>query len=216
MSMSDVNDAEEKLETVLSDVKSWMDGKQLKLNPNKTEVLIVGKKMSLRRLGTRSLRILDSTLDGRSAVKDLGVLLDENLSFEAQINKVVKVAGYHLRNIGFVRKHLDEDTVKMLLHDYVTSRLDYCNSLYFGLPKYRLRKIQYVMNRAVRLLRGLAPRERVTAVLMELLHWLPIKARIVFKIFKSSDFSSLEIWKTRISKESSQRFSSGYYYGASA
>ncbi|XP_076061404.1 uncharacterized protein LOC143037170 [Oratosquilla oratoria] len=137
--------------------------------------------MSLRRLGTRSLRILDSTLDGRSAVKDLGVLLDENLSFEAQINKVVKVAGYHLRNIGFVRKYLDEDTVKMLLHNYVISRLDYCNSLYFGLPKYRLRKLQYVMNRAVRLLRGLAPRERVTPVLMEL-HWLPIKARIVFKI----------------------------------
>lgn len=69
-------------------------------------------------------------------VKDLGVLMDENISICSQISKVVKVSGYHLRNIAFVRKYLDEDIVKMLLHNYVISRLDYGSSLYYGLPNY--------------------------------------------------------------------------------
>ncbi|XP_068246244.1 uncharacterized protein [Palaemon carinicauda] len=60
-------------------------------------------------------------------------------------------------------------------------RLDYCNVLYYGLPNYNLRKIQNVFNRAARLIKGLSPRERITPTLIEL-HWLPIKARIIFKI----------------------------------
>ncbi len=47
---------------------------------------------------------MGTTLDVKSAIKDLGVLLDETMSFEEQINKVVKVTGYNLRNIAFVKK----------------------------------------------------------------------------------------------------------------
>ena len=52
--------------------------------------------------------------------------------------------------------------------------LDYCNSIYYGLPNYQLIKLQTVMNRAARLIKGLSPWESITPTLMEL-HWLPIK-----------------------------------------
>ena len=48
---------------------------------------------------------------------------------------MVKTAGYHLRNIAFLKKYLDDKTVKMLIHNYVISRLDYCNVLYYALPQ---------------------------------------------------------------------------------
>ena len=91
------------------------------------------------------------------------------------------MAGYHLRNIAFVKKYIDESSLEKLIHNHVISRIDYCNSLYYGLPNYQLRKLQYIMNRAARLIKGRTRRERITPVLMEL-HWLPIKARIIFKI----------------------------------
>ena len=114
-------------------------------------------------------------------MKDLGVMLDSNLTFDTQINKVVRNAGYHLRNISFIRKYLDESTTRLLIHNYVINGLDYCNSLYYGLPSYQLRKLQNVMNWAARLIRGVSRYERITPTLIEL-HWLPIKARIVYKL----------------------------------
>ncbi len=93
-------------------------------------------------------------------VRDLGIMLDCNLSMKEQIQPVVRTTRYHLRNIGFVRKYLDETTTKMLVHNYVIGKLDYCNSLYYGLPKYLLKELQLVMNRAARLIKGFPPPER--------------------------------------------------------
>ena len=182
LSIANVEDTEEKLDEIIGEIKKWMDAKQLKLNEDKTECLIVGRKGDLQRLGdVPRLRVQGDTMDVTESVKDLGVILDCNLSFNDQINKVVKVAGYHLRNIAFVKKYLDEHTIRMLIHNYVIGRLDYCNSIYYGLPNCQLKKLQSVINRAARLIRGLPPYERITPVLIDL-HWLPIKARIVYKI----------------------------------
>ena len=76
----------------------------------------------------------------------------------------------------------------MVIYNYVITRLDYCNSLCYGLPKYVLKKLQNVQNRAARLIKGVKSRDRITPALIEL-HWLPIQARIEFKlcllVFKS-------------------------------
>ncbi len=68
MTMSNVIDVEDRLETVLSDIKLWMDSKQLKLSSSKTELLVVGKKMSLRRMDITTLRLMGTTLDVRSTI----------------------------------------------------------------------------------------------------------------------------------------------------
>ena len=63
----------------------------------------------------------------------------------------------------------------------VTSRLDYCNALLYGLPETLLQKLQRVQNAAARLVTGTRKYEHITPVLKEL-HWLPIKQRIEYKI----------------------------------
>ena len=115
------------------------------------------------------------------SVRDLGFVIDNNLTCNEQIQTVIKNANFSLRNIAFIKKYLDDDSKKKLVHNYIITRLDYCNRLYHELPAYQLKKLQLVFNRAARLIVGTAPRERITPVLIDL-HWLPIKARIVFKI----------------------------------
>ena len=88
---------------------------------------------------------------------------------------------YHLRNIGSVRKHLTETAAAQLIHSLVTTRIDYCNSLLVGVPDKRLNKLQRVQNIAARILTRTQKTSHITPVLYQL-HWLPIKARIMYKL----------------------------------
>ena len=76
---------------------------------------------------------------------------------------------------------MHRENIMSLVHSLIISKVDYCNSLFVGLPNVTLKKIQSVMNRAARLLCHLPLRVSITASLIDL-HWLPIKARIEYKI----------------------------------
>jgi len=58
--------------------------------------------------------------------------------------------------------------------------LDYCNHLYFGLPKYKVKKLQQIQNIAARYVTGARKYDHITPILVQL-HWLPVLYRIVFK-----------------------------------
>ena len=68
-----------------------------------------------------------------------------------------------------------------LAHSLILTQVDYCSSLWIGLPKYLLRKIQSILNRTARLIYSAPPGTPTTALLIEL-HWLPIRARIEYKL----------------------------------
>ena len=97
------------------------------------------------------------------------------------MNKLCGVAFYHLHNIKRIRKYLSQESTEMLVHAFITSRVDYCNSLLYGLPNYQLNKLQRVLNASARLVCN-APRFCHISPLLRGLHWLPVKARIQFKI----------------------------------
>ena len=73
------------------------------------------------------------------------------------------------------------ESTKMLVHAFVTSCLDYCNSLLFGIPQYQIKRLQRVLNAAARITCFTPRCSHITPVLMHL-HWLPIKFRVEFKI----------------------------------
>ena len=162
-------------------VKKWMNHKKLKLNEEKTECLIVGKKGDLQRLNVNNINILGKEFDVTKPIRNLGVTFDKSLTFRDHINHITNMAGYHLHNLSFLKKYVDQSVILKLVHNFVISRLDYCNSLYYGLPSNLLLRLQRVQFRAVRLIKGLSLRDRITPALIEL-HWLPIRARIIFKI----------------------------------
>ena len=68
------------------------------------------------------------------------------------INKACNAAFYHLHNLRRIKKYLSRDSLITLVHAFITSRLDYCNGLLFGLPKAEIAKLQRVQNAAARLI----------------------------------------------------------------
>uniref|UniRef100_A0A674PEA0 Reverse transcriptase domain-containing protein n=1 Tax=Takifugu rubripes TaxID=31033 RepID=A0A674PEA0_TAKRU len=165
-----------KLQTCLKDIKSWMSSNFLLL---KTEVMVFGPEPL--RDGLDHMITLDGiSLTSSLSVRNLGVTFDQNLSFNSHIKLVSRSVFFHLRNITKIRKLLTGHDAEKLIHAFVTSRLDYCNSLLSGCPNNCLRSPQLIQNAAARVLTGIDKRDHITPV-MASLHWLPVKFRIIFK-----------------------------------
>ena len=125
-------------------------------------------------LGSLSLYLKD-------CVTNLGVKFDTDFKFEKQISGVVQKSYYQLRQIAKVKPILLRPDLEKLIHAFITTRLDYCNSLYIGISQTSLARLQLVQNSAARLLTQTRRREHIDPILASL-HWLPVFHRIHFKL----------------------------------
>ena len=87
----------------------------------------------------------------------------------------------HVRNIGRIRRYLTEDATKTMIHALVTSHLDYCNAVLYGLPASVTNKMQRLQNMCARMITGTRRSDHITPVLIKL-HWLPVRKRIEYKM----------------------------------
>ena len=112
----------------------------------------------------------------------VGLFINEGMT--DNINKACNAAFYHLHNLRRIKKYLSRDSLINLVHAFITSRLDYCNGLLFGLPKAqitKLQRVQTVQNAGARLILGIGKFSHITPALYEL-HWLPVFSCIDYKI----------------------------------
>lgn len=109
--------------------------------------------------------------------KNLGVIFDNGLKFDKQIISVVRSSFYQLRSIAKLKAFLTVKDLETVIHAFISSRLDYCNSLYLGVAKSSLFRPQMVQNAAARLLTGTRKREHILPFLA-LLHWLPVEYQV--------------------------------------
>ena len=128
----------------------------------------------------------------------------------SHITKICASSFYYIYNIRRIRKYFSRQSSEMLVHAFITSRLDYYNGLLYGLPDCLLNKLQRVQNTCARLIfRAEQKFCHVTPLIYEL-HWLPIKYRINFKklliTFKILNFLA----PTYLSSLNSRRLPSKY------
>jgi hypothetical protein len=117
-----------------------------------------------------------------SSVRDLGVTLDSALTFSEHIAKLTRSSYFQLRRLRAIRRSVSTSTFTTIVHAFVCSRIDYCNSVLVGLPKFRLSPLQSVLNSAARLIARLPRFSHISVFMSEHLHWLPIFERIQFKV----------------------------------
>uniref|UniRef100_A0A3B3HFP9 Reverse transcriptase domain-containing protein n=1 Tax=Oryzias latipes TaxID=8090 RepID=A0A3B3HFP9_ORYLA len=165
----------------LTDIKTWLEHNFLKLNCDKTDMIIIGPKTITKSIQNFQLNFNNTTLSSSPVSRNLGFLFDTNLSLEQHVNQITRSACFHLKNIARLRSSLSFAAAETLIHAFITSRLDYCNSILLGTPSRIINKMQYIQNSAARLLTHTSSREHITPVLQDL-HWLPIAQRIKFKV----------------------------------
>ena len=151
------------------------------LNDDKTEFLLVGTRKQLTKVSIDGVRVGDYNISPSPSVRNLGTWFDPHLDMDVHITKTCSSAYYYLYNIRHIRKYLSRSSSETLIHAFITSRLDYCNSLLYGLPKYQLSKLQHVMNASARLVYCAPKSCHITPLLCEL-HWLPVCYHIEYKI----------------------------------
>uniref|UniRef100_A0A672ZLQ3 Reverse transcriptase domain-containing protein n=1 Tax=Sphaeramia orbicularis TaxID=375764 RepID=A0A672ZLQ3_9TELE len=162
----------------LSDISAWMKAHHLQLNLSKTELLVFPAKPTIQQ--DISITIDSIPLAPTSVVRNLGVMIDNQLTFTDHVASVTRSCRFTLFNLRKIRPYLTEQATQLLVQTMVISRLEYCNALLTGLPACVVKPLQMVQNAAVRLVFNQPKRAHVTPLLIEL-HWLPIAARIKFK-----------------------------------
>lgn len=164
----------ELIPNLLQDIKSWMDAHMLKLNEDKTEYIFI---KSFRQTNP----LPDLVPSSVTMARNLGVIIDQHLSFGPHIDGVVKSVNFILYRLSLIRDHLDRETAQLLVQALVISRLDYCNSVLSGCSTSLLSKLQRLQNRAARLVLD-APKYSPSTPLLKQLHWLPVRLRVEYKI----------------------------------
>ena len=169
------------MERVIAVVEKWMADNMLKFNASKTEVLLIHDRRGADVPDDITLRVSGNTIRPSSRARNIGVIFDETLSMIPHINGMSSTLHYHLRNVHRIRSFLPRAAAEQLVHALISSRLDYGNALLMNLPACRLRPLQLAQNTAARIVMRAGRRDHVTPLLRSL-HWLPVEARIKFKV----------------------------------
>ena len=175
------NRIDARIENCVCDIKAWMTANKLKLNDDKSELLVISSTSYRKYITTDCMTIGDTTIQAAASARNLGAIFDSAFNQEEHVKSICQSAYMHLRNIRSIRHMLTKCTCEKLVHAFVTSRLDNGNSLLYGLPQRLLMKLQRIQNSAARVVARTRLRDSITPVLREL-HWLPVRERIAFKL----------------------------------
>ena len=152
---------------------------------------------SLRSQSSRTIVVGTETLQPVESVHNIGIYLDSNLSMQTHVVKVTQTCFFQPRHLRRIRRLLYRDVNADVVAALVLTRLDYGNALLAGLPYSTVAPLQLAINTATRLVCGLRPRDHVTDATIEL-HWLPIRARIQYKLTVSARLSDTEQTVTKL------------------
>ena len=125
-----------------------MNSNKLLLNPSKTEFLLIGtKQQRLKFSQLTTLSLGNDIIPVISSARNLGFIFDSDMSFTDQLSKSCH---FHIRDIRRIRHLLPLSAATALANSLVSSKLDYCNSLYNGISQANLNKIQRIQNTLAR------------------------------------------------------------------
>lgn len=170
-----------RVEVCIADIKRWMTLNKLKLNEDKTEFLIISTPQQKHKISTHSIDVCDTLVNAVPSARNLGAVFDSSLTMEVHVTSLCQGAYCRLRSINSIRNSLSQQATEILVHAFVSSRLDNSNALLSGLPNRLIQKLQKVQNAAARTVLRLKKYDHISLALKKL-HWLPVKQRIQYKI----------------------------------
>ena len=167
------------IESCIRDVFSWMTSNKLSVNPNKIEYLLFNPSNINPPVNTINL---DSNIISPSDyAKNLGVMFKTDVSLDKHVLSIVQSCFLKLRDFRHIRPFISKTAAITLANAFVHSHLDFCNSLFYGFPKYLIYRLQIIQNTVARIVSNSSRFFHLTPTLKSL-HWLSIFYRINFKM----------------------------------
>ena len=151
------------------------------MNASKTEFIMFGSRPQLNKCQSKEIDIAGDTVKAEKCIRYLGAYLDETLNFKEHIKIKCRTAMYNYLKIKNIRKYLTKEATEILVLSLVISHLDYCNLILYGTAQCEINKMQRIQNMCAKLVLGRQKYDSSKDALYEL-HWLPVKARITFKL----------------------------------
>ena len=162
-------------------VRKFLYDNKLKVNDDKTIFMLLGSSYWLSKTDFDTMKVGDTDIKAVSSTRNLGVIFDKEMSFHEHISNICARGYMQVRNLFYLSKFLDEYHMNIAAHAFVTSVLDYGNSLLIGLPNEEIKKLQLLQNAAVRSVVKKRKFDHISEDRVRL-HWLPVEARIKFKV----------------------------------
>jgi len=125
--------------------------------------------------------MLSTSIKVAESARDLGVILDAELTMSSHVTALCRSGFFQLRQLRPYVRSLTTESAKTLVQAFISCRLDYCNSLLYGVTDNVMRRVQSLQNAAACLITGARRRDHITPVLRQL-HWLPVRRRVEFKL----------------------------------
>ena len=141
------------LQTALSAIADWMTSNLLCFNSAKTEFLLLGLKPQLNKIHNPALTLNNgASVCPSPSARNLDFIFDAYLTFSDQISSLARWCFYPIRDLRRIRPVLDFSTAHIIGTSLVHSKLDYCNSLCYGLPKSQLTRLVSSISRILLLM----------------------------------------------------------------
>ena len=170
------------LQSTVNLISSWMSCSYLTLNPSKTEFFLIGLPQQTCKIVNPSLSLpITKPIMPSLSAKNLGFIFNSTLSFFKQISSLSSSCNYHIHDLCRIRHTLDSTTANTIATALVQSRLDYCNSIYHGIPITKIKRLQHIHNGLARAVTRTPKHSHIPPVLKSL-HWLKIEQQIQYKI----------------------------------
>ena len=166
------------MQSCISDVKAWATAIMLKLNDNKTELMLVNSERT-KHLHNLLQSLLEIHL--KQSVKNLGFTLVCHLTMNAHVTNITRTCYFELHRIASIRRFLTSTATATLVSAFVLSRIDYCSSMLFRSTHDVTSHLHRIRNNAARVILRIPSSSSITTHLKSL-HWLPVKVRSTYKI----------------------------------
>ena len=151
------------MQSCIGDVKAWATANMLKLNDNKTELMLVisNRTKHLHNIPT-SITIGNAQIPFKQSVKNLGFTLDCHLTMNAHVSNIARTCYFELHCLASIRRFLTSTATATLVSAFVLSRIDYCNSPLFGSARDVTSHLQRMHNYAARVILRLPKSSSIT------------------------------------------------------
>ena len=154
---------------------------KLLINDLKTEFIVIVSPQQEGKFTIPGIRVGDSLILPTNQVHNLGIVFKEHLNMQAEINSICHSVYLHLCNIGQVCSVLSQEVTQRLIHAFITSYVDCCNTLLDKVSQSLTDKLQWILNSAARILiLAYTQVAHMTPVCREL-YWLPVSGRVDYK-----------------------------------